>query len=46
MTITFMFALGNIDEDLAHPSGQPWVAVILRITGSRVAAIILILVMM
>lgn len=46
MTLTFMFALGNIEEDLADPSGQPWVAVILRITGSRAATIILILIMM
>jgi choline transport protein len=46
MTITFMFALGDISADLSHPSGQPWVAVILRITGSRAATIIFILIMM
>lgn len=46
MTVTFMFALGNIEEDLADASGQPWVAVILRITGSRAATIVLILIMM
>ena len=46
MTVTFMFALGNIEEDLGDASGQPWVAVILRITGSRAATIVLILIMM
>jgi choline transport protein len=46
MTITFMFALGDISADLSHPSGQPWVAVILRITGSRGATIVFILIMM
>lgn len=46
MTVTFMFALGDIEADLSGPSGQPWVAVILRITGSRAATIVLILVMM
>lgn len=46
MTVTFMFALGDIEADLSDPSGQPWVAVILRITGSRAATIVLILVMM
>lgn len=46
MTVTFMFALGNIEADLSHPSGQPWVAVVLRITGSRAATIVLILIMM
>jgi choline transport protein len=45
MTISFMFALGDISADLSHPSGQPWVAVILRITGSRAATIIFILIM-
>jgi choline transport protein len=46
MTITFMFALGDISADLSHPSGQPWVAVILRITSSRAATIVFILIMM
>jgi len=41
-----MFALGDIEADLSDPSGQPWVAVILRITGSRAATIVLILLMM
>jgi choline transport protein len=45
MTISIMFALGDISADLSHPSGQPWVAVILRITGSRAATIIFILIM-
>lgn len=39
MTITF------IDDDLASSTGQPWVAVVLRITGSRAAAIVLVIVM-
>lgn len=46
MTITFMSALGDIEADLSHPSGQPWVAVIERITGSRAATIVLTLIMM
>jgi len=46
MTVTFMFALGDIEADLSDSSGQPWVAVILRITGSRSATIVLILIMM
>lgn len=46
MTVTFVFALGDIEADLSHPSGQPWVAVILRITNSRAATIVLILIMM
>jgi choline transport protein len=45
MTATFMFALGDIEADLSDPSGQPWVAVVLRITGSRSATIVFILIM-
>lgn len=44
-TISFMFSLGNIDDDLASRTGQPWVAVIQRITGSKAATIVLIVVM-
>jgi L-asparagine transporter-like permease len=46
MTISFMFALGDVEADLSHPSGQPWVAVILRVTSSRAAIIVSILIMM
>ncbi|KAK1819315.1 hypothetical protein LTR12_006262 [Friedmanniomyces endolithicus] len=45
MTLTFMFAIGDIGADLLDPSGQPWVAVVYRITGSRAATIVLILIM-
>lgn len=45
MMITFMFNLGDLDEDLASATGQPWVAVIQRITGSQAATIILVLLM-
>ena len=44
-TVTLMFNLGSITEDLADPSGQPWVAIIYRITGSKGATIVLLLVM-
>lgn len=44
-TVTFMFNLGNIEEDLSDLSGQPWVAVIYRITGSKAATIVLLCVM-
>lgn len=46
MTVTFMFALVDIEANLSDPSGQPWVAVMLRITGSRPATIVLILITM
>lgn len=45
ITVTFMFALGNVDEDLSAPSGQPWVSVIQSSTGSQAATIVLIIVM-
>ena len=40
-----MFNLGDIDKDLSDPSFQPWVAIILRITGSKAATIVLLIVM-
>ena len=40
-----MFNLGNINKDLSDPSFQPWVAIILRITGSKAATIVLLIVM-
>ena len=45
MTITFMFNLGSISDDLADPTYQPWVAVIFRITKSRAATIVLLVLM-
>ncbi len=45
MTVSFMFAIGDVNADLMDPSGQPWVAVVYRITGSRAATIVLILIM-
>lgn len=44
-TITLMSNLGDIEEVLADPSGQPWVAVVYRATGSRAATLVLIVVM-
>jgi hypothetical protein len=48
-TVTFMFNVGANPEDLIdpskNPSGQPWVAVMLNITGSKPAVIVLIIVM-
>ena len=44
-TVTLMFNLGNVADDLADPSGQPWVAIIYRITGSKGATIALLIVM-
>lgn len=45
MTVSFMFAIGDVSADLIDPSGQPWVAVVYRITGSQAATIVLILIM-
>lgn len=44
-TITLMSNLGDIEETLADPSGQPWVAVMLRATGSEAATLVLIFVL-
>lgn len=44
-TVTLMSNLGNIEELLADPSGQPWVAVIYRATGSKAATIVLTIVL-
>lgn len=42
--ISFLFNVGPIDDSLYRYGGQPWVAVVYRITGSRAATIVLILV--
>lgn len=42
--ISFLFNVGTIDDSLYRYGGQPWVAVVYRITGSRAATIVLILV--
>ncbi|KAK3723476.1 hypothetical protein LTR37_001728 [Vermiconidia calcicola] len=44
-TVTLMFSLGDIEEDLSDRTGMPWVAIIYRITGSRAATVVLLLVM-
>ena len=44
-TITLMSNLGDISAALNDRSGQPWVAVIYEITGSKAATIVLIVVM-
>lgn len=45
MTVTLMSNLGDLDADLMSRTGQPWVAVIRSVTGSRVATIVLLIVM-
>lgn len=42
--ISFMFNIGEISDDLYIYGGQPWVAVIYRITNSKAATIVMILV--
>ena len=42
--ISFMFNIGKIDDSLYAFAGQPWVAVIYRITGSQAATIVMIIV--
>ncbi|KAK4913686.1 hypothetical protein LTR49_018020 [Elasticomyces elasticus] len=42
--ISFLSNLGPIDDSLYVYGGQPWVAVIYRITGSKEATIVMILV--
>lgn len=44
-TVTVMSNLGDITKDLADPSGQPWVAIVYRITDSKAATLVLIMVM-
>ncbi|CAK3885212.1 amino-acid permease [Lecanosticta acicola] len=44
-TVTFFFNVGNVEEILESSTGQPWVAVMYRITGSKAGTIVLILVM-
>ena len=43
--ITFVSNVGEIDTDLASTTGQPWIAVIVGITGSSAAAIVLAILM-
>lgn len=43
--ITFMFNIGPIDDSLYQYAEQPWVAVVYRITGSKTATIVMIIVM-
>ena len=45
MMITFMFNLGDLSSALESATGQPWVAVLYTITGSKAAAIVLTIVM-
>ena len=42
--VSFMFNMGPINDDLYVYAGQPWVAVIYRITDSRAATIVMIIV--
>ena len=42
--INFLFNVGPIDDSLYNYGGEPWVAVIYRITGSKAATVVLILV--
>ena len=44
-TVTLMFNLGSVAEDINDPSGQPWVAIVYRITDSKPATIVLLVVM-
>lgn len=45
MTVTFMFNLGNLDDILESSTGQPWVAAVYKITGSKAGTIVLIVIM-
>ena len=40
-----MSNLGNLNELIDSPTGQPWVALILRITGSKAGTIVLVIMM-
>lgn len=44
--ITFMFNIGDLDALDELGTGQPWAEMIYKITGSRAATIVLVLVMM
>lgn len=44
--ISFVFNIGPLDDGLYKYAGQPWVAVIYRITGSKAATIVMILIVM
>lgn len=44
-TVSFMSNLGDVAAALNDRSGQPWVAVIFEVTGSKPATIVLISVM-
>ena len=44
-TVTFFFNIGNIDAVLDSSTGQPWVAVMYNITGSKAGTIVLVCVM-
>lgn len=44
ITVTFIFSVGDIEEDLASPTGQPWVAVVQRATNSFPATVTLLVV--
>lgn len=44
--ITFMFNIGDLSDLDALGTGQPWAEMIYKITGSRAATIVLVLVMM
>lgn len=45
MVISLMCNLGSIEDALDSSTGQPYLAVILRITDSKAAAIVLAIVM-
>ena len=42
--ITFMFNIGPVDDSLYQYYGQPWIAVMYRITGSQAAVIVFIVI--
>ena len=44
-TVTFMFNLGDLDAILESTTGQPWVAALYAITGSKAGTIVLIVIM-
>jgi amino acid transporter len=44
-TVTFMFNLGKLEDIMKSSTGQPWVATLYNITGSKPATIVLVLIM-